>query len=195
MRVALVGAGGHAKALVEALLAQGHRIEVYVDLLESDWLDARRVTSDRDLSDTRLAVIIGFGGTTPSALVKRLAVLRRYLARGFEAPAVVHPAATVSRSARLGAGVCIIAGAVIQPATNLGMGVIVNTNAVVDHDSAVAEGSHVAPGAVVLGGCKVGGCAMIGAGAVVLQGASVPDRTLVRAASLWRRKSVKKRRS
>lgn len=193
MKFALIGAGGHAKALVEALHSQGHRIVLYVDPRAADWLDARRLADDRELDDKRLALVFGFGATTPRALAARLGIVRGYLARGFKAPPIVHPAASVSKSARLGAGAAVVAGATVMPATEIGVGAIVNTNASVDHDSTVGHGAHVAPGAVVLGGCRIGDCAMVGAGSVLLQGTAVPKKTLVRATSLWRGAQLKKR--
>jgi sugar O-acyltransferase (sialic acid O-acetyltransferase NeuD family) len=177
----LVGAGGHARALVEALGARGLALSAYVDRAECAWLPGLRRYDNDDASKDHDedGFVLGIGAVNPDGLARRLELFRRYAARGWTAPAVVHPAAVVSVSAALGAGSHILAAAVVQPGTAIGAAAIVNTGAIVEHDSTVGEGAHVAPGAIVLGGVRVGACAMIGAGAVVLQGASVPDRALV----------------
>lgn len=194
MRVLLIGAGGHAKAVVEAIRGRGGSVEAYVDPRPAAWLEARRIEADDAVEPgpTRppkrgggqVAVVIGLGGVTAQALVTRLALFDSYLARGFPAPPVVHAAAHVSAEAELGPGAVVLAGAVVQPGVRVERGAIINTGAIVEHDSAIGPGSHIAPGAVVLGGCRIGACSVIGAGAVILPGARIKDRALVPAATL-----------
>jgi sugar O-acyltransferase (sialic acid O-acetyltransferase NeuD family) len=183
----LVGAGGHAKALVEALAAAGIAVTAYVDRENCTWLPGlRRYGSDDSPADHDAdGFVLGMGAVNPEGLARRLDLFRRYAARGWAAPAVVHAAAVVSATATLGEGSQTLAGAIVQPGAVIGTAAIVNTGAIVEHDSRVGDGAHVAPGAIVLGDVRVGICAMIGAGAVVLQGASVPDRTLVPANSRY----------
>lgn len=184
----LVGAGGHAKAIVETIRSQGGDIDAYVDERTVDWLAARRIPGDAEAiaASARPPIAIGFGATSPNALRRRLALVRRYLDAGFSAPPVVHPVAFVSASARLESAVVVLGGAVVQPAASIGTGAIVNSRALVEHDSVIGAGAHVAPGAIVLGGCKVGDCAMLGAGSVLIQGGSLADFALVPAAALSR---------
>jgi sugar O-acyltransferase (sialic acid O-acetyltransferase NeuD family) len=182
----LVGAGGHAKVLAEILEKAGARLSAYVDVRESTWLDARRYADDGSFSDLSHAVVVGMAGIRAAQLRRRLAIADGWIGRGFELPPVVHPAAWVSRSAVLGPGVQILAGAIVQPGARLGRGAIVNSASVVEHDAVVGPGCHLAPGSVVLADSKVGACAMIGANAVVLRGTEVPDDSLVRSLELYR---------
>jgi sugar O-acyltransferase (sialic acid O-acetyltransferase NeuD family) len=185
VKVVIVGAGGHAKALVEGLTAKGARIVAYVDPLPAPWLDARHCRSDDEFDDREALAVIGIGGTKPDELARRCGIAKAWRERGFAMPAVVHPTAIVSKMARIDDAAQIMAGAIIQPGAVVGGMAIINTGAIVEHDAQVGEGTHVAPGAVVLGAAKVGAAAMIGSNAVVLPGSEVPDRTLVRAGSLW----------
>ena len=179
MACLLIGAGGHAKAVAEAAEAVLGDIIAYVDPRPADWLSAAHVSTDSDIKVNGIPVAIGLGGVTTAQLAKRLALLESYLGRGHCAPAIVHPRAHVSVTARLELGVIVLAGAIVQPSAVVGRGAIINTRAVVEHDSAIGEGAHVAPGAVVLGGCRVGRCAMIGAGAILLPGSIVAEEALV----------------
>jgi sugar O-acyltransferase (sialic acid O-acetyltransferase NeuD family) len=183
--ICLVGAGGHAKAVVEAIQAGPYDLAGYADPREAPWLTVARLL-DADISARRLAVALGVGGLVPAQLRRRLALLDGYLAAGLEAPPVIHPHAVVSPTARIGAGATVLAGAIVQPGAVIGRGAIVNTGAVVEHDSSIGDGAHLAPRAVVLADCAIGGCSMVGAGAVVLRGLVVPPNTLVRAVTLYR---------
>lgn len=189
MNVLLAGAGGHAKAVYEAVVAAGDTVSAYADPRSAGWLAAHHYPDDRaaDDEDPDTAVVVGIGGVTPENLRARLRVLDRYLERGRPAPTVVDRTASVSTTAALGSGVVVLAGAVVQPSADVGRGVIVNTRAVVEHDSVVGAGSHVAPGAVVLADCTIGECVMIGSGAVVLPASAVPDDTLIPALSRYPR--------
>ena len=175
----LAGAGGHARAVLEAIEDAGGRVATYLAPEPSSWLMARHVVSDDAAEPTDGLLALGIGGATPEAHKTRLAMLDDLLGRGFEAPPVIHAAAHVSGSADLGAASAVLAGAVVQPAVEIGRGAIVNSGAIVEHDSMIGAGSHVAPGAIILGDCTIGETCMIGAGSVVLPGSSVPDGALV----------------
>lgn len=181
----LLGAGGHAKALVEAIAELEGTIVAYIDPQPADWLNVRHETEETAVSPEDGSVITGIGGLSPTKLHKRLEMLDRFLTRRFTANALIHPTAHVSASAVLAVGVSILAGAVIQPEAKIGRGVIINTNATVEHDSVVGCGTHIAPGAIVLGDCRIGECCFIGAGAIVFQGRSVPDGTFLPALSSY----------
>lgn len=175
----LLGAGGHAKSLVESIRAAGGSISVYVDPVPSRWLDARHETDEQAVTPEDGNVIVGLGGLSPTKLSARLALLDRFLARDFAATPIIHPAAHVSPSAELSPGVAILGGAVVQPNTKIGRGAIINTGAIIEHDSTIGAGTHIAPGAIVLGDCRIGDCCFIGAGAVMLQSSSTSGQVFV----------------
>lgn len=186
MSVTMIGAGGHARAVAEALVATGSPIDAYVDPNRSDWLDVRHLKSDAEAEVLRPnGFVLGMGGVSPDELWSRRQIFNQYCARGWAPRTVIHPKAFVSSSATLAEGCVVLACAVLQPAVVLGDAVIVNTGAIVEHDSHIGSGTHVAPGAIVLGGSVVGKDCMIGAGAVVLPGARVPDNTFIPATARW----------
>jgi len=174
------------------LSAAGHELVGYVDPNPCEWIDARRWEreSDTDSLPSDVGIALGIGGVTPDELRKRCELLWRYLGLGRAAPPIVHPRAVVSKTASLGQGCEIMAGAVIQAASTIGEGVIVNTGAIIEHGTTVGMGTHIAPGTIILGAVKVGAFAMIGAGAVVLPGACISEGALVRAATRFPAKSA-----
>lgn len=176
--IVLIGAGGHARMVVDALQASGIRIALVIDPIKPAWLDAEHSADDTAIP-AAASVVIGIGGVTLGELRKRLALLQALTARGHQAPTVIHPSAVVSSSATIGPGSQIAAAAIVQAFARIGTGVIVNTGAIVEHDAAVGDGCHIAPGAIVLGGAVVGATSMIGAGAVVLPQAHVVAGSMV----------------
>jgi UDP-perosamine 4-acetyltransferase len=192
VRVIGLGAGGHAKVLLEALEALGgYDVVGFLDPRRELW--GTEVHGVEVLGDDALlgptydggvsSAFIGLGGAADTRPRRRLYELAR--ASGFDVLRIVHPRAVVSPTARLGDGATVLAAAVVNADAHLGENVTVNTAAVVEHDCRlgdhvhvasgatlasgvdVEEGVHVGAGATVLGGTRVGAGAVIGAGAVV----------------------------
>lgn len=180
----LIGAGGHARQLVEIVESDGGRIVSYSDPRPADWLyDVPRVDTDDALDPTKGRAILGLGGVDLETLIRRLALFETLAARGFRFASLLHATATISISATVSAGASVLTRAVVNAAAWIGPAAIVNTGAIVEHDARIGAGAHIAPGAIVLGGARIGRAAMIGAGAVILPAAEIPDGAIVAAAT------------
>lgn len=184
--VIVIGGGGHAKVLIEALRRSG--IEV-LGLTDPDPKGAaRRIPGVPVLGDDgalaahppgTVELVNGVGSTGDTG--PRRAVFERWRERGYGFATVVHPSAVVAPDAALAEGAQVMAGAVIQPGVSVGADAIVNTGAVVDHDCAIGEHAHIAPGAVLSGGVTVGAGAHVGTGAAVVQGVEIGAGAVVAA--------------
>jgi len=190
-RVVGLGAGGHAKVMIEALrLAGGVEIVALLDANPS--LHGTRVAGvevlggDERLDEIRAAgtthAFIGVGGARSNE--PRRAVFERARAHGFSLVTAVHPSAVVSASASLGEGAAVLARAVVNADAVLGRNVIVNTAAIVEHDCRVGDHAHIASGARLAGGVTIAAGAHIGLGASVRQGISVGAAALVGAGAV-----------
>lgn len=185
--ILLIGAGGHGKVVVDAML----RVGTLRDTIEV-------VDDDQLLGGTSiLGLEVRFDSRRPRpARCFHVAVgdcaVRQQLhgeqvARGRLPITVAHPDASISPFATIAAGAFIAAGAVVGPSASIGSGTIVNHGAVVDHDCVVGEFSHVAPNATLGGAVTVGAGVLIGAGATVLPGLSIGDSSIVGAGTVVRR--------
>lgn len=178
--VIVVGAGGHAKVVIDTLYAMGRTVHgcTDVDAVRHgyDVLGAPILGDDGmlvDLGPHEVEIALGMGAPTVEVGIRRLALARDLAARGFHFPAVVHPTATVAPDVQVGDGAQIMAGGVVQPGTYIGAFAVVNTRASIDHDGRVEDGAHVAPGAVLGGTVCVGEGALVGLGSSVLPGVSI----------------------
>jgi sugar O-acyltransferase (sialic acid O-acetyltransferase NeuD family) len=186
VRVIGLGAGGHAKVVLEALAAMGgHEVVGLLDPRRELWgtrVGGVEVLGGDDLlgrqyDDGVSHAFIGVGGTGDTRPRRRLYELVR--ARGLEVVSAVHPTATVSPSARVGPGATILAASVVGTEAALGEDVIVNSGAVVEHDCRIGDHVHVATGARLASGVEVGDGAHVGVGATVIQGVAIGAGALV----------------
>ncbi len=189
IRVIGVGAGGHAKVLMDILRQDGrYEIVGLVDprLVGQSIAGVAVMGGDEQLEHFRrqgvTAAFIGIGGVGDNTLRRR--VYEQVRAAGFAVVNAVHPRAIVAPSVHLDSGIAIMAGAILNPDTHLGANVIVNTGAIVDHDCHIGAHTHISPGAVLSGGVRTGVSAHIGVGATVRQGIVVGDGAVVGAGAV-----------
>jgi sugar O-acyltransferase (sialic acid O-acetyltransferase NeuD family) len=169
-RIVLLGGGGHAAVVADALDAAGIPVAGYIDDRPGPVPPAaapHRGGFDPlpDLDPECEAIHAATGD--PDLRRRWLRAARR---RGLDIVTVVHPAAVVAASALLGRGAFVGPRAVVNARARIGPGAIVNTAAVVEHDAVVGAFAHIGPTAVLAGGVRIGRGALVGMGALVLPG-------------------------
>lgn len=181
----IVGAGGHARVVMDALLCNADTQNSYVfadddvALHGVEMLGIAVLGASTQLIQigTRFHVAVGTNRT-------REILFRRFVDVGGVPFLVTHPSACVSQFANVSEGSFLAARAVVAPGSVIGKGVIINHSAVVDHDCRVGDFSHVAPGATLAGGVVLGRGVLIGAGARVLPGISIGAEAVIGAGAV-----------
>jgi acetyltransferase EpsM len=174
MRIAVAGAGGHAKVVADALLA-GEQGE-FAGFLDNDpasW-------GSHILGYPVLGPVTAWSGKKIDGIVVavgenagRKRVFEQLMAAGATLVSVVHPRAVLGRGVRLGRGAVALANVVVNAGSSIGDNVILNTACSVDHDNEIASHVHLAPGVHTAGGVRVGEGAFVGIGASVLPNISI----------------------
>ena len=181
----IVGAGGHARVVMDAfLLSYSKPVRAAFadddDLLWGTALLGCPVIGSAEAvvrSGVRFHVAVGHNST-------RRRLMEHLLEAGGLPFEVVHPESCVSRFASIGCGSFIAGGAVVAPMATIGDGVVVNHGAIVDHDCCVGDFAHIAPNASLAGGARVGSQALVGAGSRLMAGVSVGDNAVVGAGAV-----------
>jgi sugar O-acyltransferase (sialic acid O-acetyltransferase NeuD family) len=187
-RVFVYGAGGHGKVVADILISKGCReLAGFVDdreelrgtnvlglpvLGNGEWLL-------EEAANSCLTIALGVGDNS-----SRHSIMERCSRSGIEVVTLVHPAATVARSAHLGRGTVVMAGAIINPKATIGTAVIVNTGAVLEHDVNISDYAHVAPKSAMGGASGLGAFSHLGMGATVLQCVQIGSHTIVGAGAV-----------
>lgn len=167
-RVAVLGAGGHGKVVADVALCAGLNLIAFVD--DSTAKAGTRIWDVPVMSWTEfvggsknVGIALGIGDNE-----SRQKAAARIHAESFPLVTLIHPAATIARTAMLGAGTVVMAGGAVNPDAVVGTGCIVNTGAVVEHDCVLGEFAHLSPNAALGGGVSIGARTHLGVGAVVL---------------------------
>ena len=188
-KVVIWGASGHALVVADILRLMGnYAIVGYLDSINAhrcgESFGGVSILGGREhLEDIKR------GGVNNLALgvgdcKARLELVNVAMNLGFNLITAVHPSATVSTSACIGAGSVLCAGSVVNPEARLGQAVIVNTCASVDHECVIEDGVHISPGAHLAGKVTVGRGTTLGVGSVARDGISIGERCIIGAGSV-----------
>lgn len=182
--VVVVGAGGHARVVVEALPPRTVAGHLSPEPSDDPRLGAHLGDDDAiaALTGEGHAFALGLGFVDAAGATRRARLLD--LLADAELATIVHPAATVSPTTAVGAGTFVAAAAVLGTDVRVGRAAIVNTGALVDHDCVIGDNVHVAPGATLSGGVAVGANTLVGVGATVVQGVTIGTGVVVGAGAV-----------
>jgi UDP-perosamine 4-acetyltransferase len=184
-RAIVVGGGGHARVLVDAV-EDMQEIELvgFVSANKGELLygypclgsdEVLPMIYESGISHALLAIGDNRGRKSAMAALKR---------HGFTLINVISRGAQVSKYAQIGTGVAILPGGIVNANAKLSDAVIVNTNASVDHDCILGECVHVGPGASVAGGVRLDDGVFLGAGSSIVPRVSIGAWTVVGAGAV-----------
>lgn len=174
-KLIIVGAGGHARSVIDlALQNNNYELVGCLDSKAGDVLGIPVIGSDLDLANTFASgvknIFIAIGDNHIRHDLFNLAE-----SIGFEPVNIISNQAVISPRAKLGKGICVMAGAVINVNAEIGDNCIVNTHSSIDHDCQVGKSSHVAPGVALSGNVRMGEGAHIGTGAAVIDNITIGE--------------------
>lgn len=138
-KVVLIGAGGHARVVLDAAL-YGKDLEV-VGFLDDGDIDEilgvkklGNISSIENFKEYKFHIAIG-NNSFRKELAEKIGVENLI--------SIVHPSSIISRDAEIMNGAYIGANTVINSRAFIGNGVIVNTASIVEHDSVLEDYSHL----------------------------------------------------
>lgn len=186
----LLGAGGHAKVIVDMLILIGAKIGGYHDYQSAEWIDNINIPRISDgeinsLCKQKSQLCMAFLGRNAEDLKKRLDKMKAYQLQGAIFPIIIHPKSIVSESAKLMSGVQVLAGAVINALSTINNGAVINTGSIVEHDVIIGNGVHIAPRSTVLGAAQIGDNSYLGSGCTIIQGCSLKENSFIKSGLIY----------
>lgn len=184
----IIGAGDHAKVLLDILLDQGEKVIGLADksVSKGTVIYGVPVIGDDEAvlkyNAECVELVNGIGSIGSTALREKLYGF--YKTKGYVFKTVIHRSAVVSSRAVLCEGVQVLAGAVITTEAKIGEDTVVNSNASVDHACEIGKHCHIAPGCTLSGFVTVGDNTHIGTGSSVIQGVKIGSNVLLGAGSV-----------
>jgi sugar O-acyltransferase (sialic acid O-acetyltransferase NeuD family) len=184
----IVGAGGHARVLIDVLASRGITPIGVVDpraepgtlvagisvLGDDSWLDTHR--------EDDLRVVVGLGST--GSVAARESVFESLRAKGLVVVGCVHASVIFGADCRINATAQVLPGCVINNSATIGANTVIYSGSIIEHDCIIDDHAYLSPGVTLCGGVHVGTRSFIGAGATVLQGVRIGAHAVVAAGAV-----------
>ena len=179
----IIGAGGYGRVIADIAQKLGtYKTVSFLDDGTSKTVMGLPVvgkTSDAEKYVGAADVFVAIGDSQA-----RKDFMERLLAMGANVPVLIHPSAVIGACVEIGAGTAVMAGAVINPCSRLGKGVILNTRSSVDHDCVIGDYCHISVGVCVAGTVELGHKVCLDAGVTVNHNVKICDNCIIGAGAV-----------
>jgi len=183
-RLLVIGAGGHARVVIDIARAAGFDPSAALDPSEvGSVCNGVKVIGGDDLAEREYSLGMRSAVVAIGDNRLRMKLGQRLRTIGFALPPLIHPSAMLSPSARVGEGSVVMPLAIINASAAIGEMVIINSGAIIEHDCKIGDGAHVAPGCCLGGTVSVGTGTLVGIGSVVRPEAQIGDFAVIGAGS------------
>jgi sugar O-acyltransferase (sialic acid O-acetyltransferase NeuD family) len=184
-RLIIIGAGGHGKVVADCAEATEYFSEiVFLDGLYPEVTKVEHwpvIGKGDDLSllaDANSVFFVAIGNNQTRA--KLMTAINNVAG---EITTLIHPSAVISPYVTIGAGTLVCANVVINIASNIGQGCIINTSTSVDHDCEIDDFVHLAPGTKLAGTIHIGEYSFVGIGGVIIPSLAIGKHCILGAGS------------
>jgi UDP-perosamine 4-acetyltransferase len=190
MKLLIVGAGGHARSVLDIASQVGEYSQI--SCIDSSYPSVRLVPGFEDVpiigtdSDMELLFKQGYRHVFVALGDNKIRNKLFYSAvsLGYEPVNIISRSAIISPRAKLGKGICVMAGAVINVNADVGDNCIINTRCSIDHDCYISESCHIAPGVTLSGNVRINQGTWVGTGASVKDGITIGSWSYIGAGSV-----------
>ena len=180
--VIVLGAGGHAKVIIDILSQKKINILGMATLNNSKKANYDfKIFSDEEVIanfDSEEINLVNGLGSLPNDN-KRYELSKKYLDFGYKFINIIHTSSIISKSTKILDGAQIMAGVIIGPGCKVGEGTIVNSQSSIDHDCEIENYSHICPGVVCSGNVKIGSFVHISTGVSIINNISIGDNSII----------------
>ncbi len=179
--VAVIGAGGHARSLLQLLQECGYCADKIVDFnsleVEAEKINDISVVDKNFELDLVTPVVLAIGDNHARQKIYTLQgnVLSENL---------ISPSAAISAMSQIGCSNQIFTNTVINTNTVIGENNIINTGAIIEHECKIGSHNHISVGTVLAGRVIVGDYCFIGANSTVIENVKICSNVIVGAGSV-----------
>jgi UDP-hydrolysing UDP-N-acetyl-D-glucosamine 2-epimerase len=164
--IAIIGGGGHSRVIIDALYESSENIKIigfYDDNINcEEYRNIKRLGKIDEINNKdEIYYICGIGN-----LKIRKKIIEKL--NGINWINVIHPSSIISDTVKLGKGIFINAGTIINSKAYIKNHCIINTNSVIEHDVSIGVNCHIAPSVTICGHVTIKEQTFIGVGSKVI---------------------------
>ncbi|WP_198027628.1 acetyltransferase [Seonamhaeicola sp. S2-3] len=188
--IVIIGASGHARVIID-ILERNNQYNI-VGLIDSfkpvgSYIYNYKILGrEKDIPNLKKThnfrhgiIAIGDNWTRKKIHEKIVKIAPR-----FKFINAIHPTAVIGKDVKIGKGVVVVAGSIINSNAVIGDFCIINTKASLGHDSQLKKYASLAPNSTIGGNVKIGTCTAICLSASIIQDITIGKHCIIGASSL-----------
>jgi sugar O-acyltransferase (sialic acid O-acetyltransferase NeuD family) len=186
--VILIGSGGHAKVVIDIIELE-NKYKIYGILTNDNvknFCGYKVLGNDEKLLELIKKgiknVAIGIGGFRDNILREK--IYNKVFSLNFNIINAIHPSAIIARTAKLGNGVVIFAGVIINPDVKIFNNIIIATGSVIDHETTIENHCLISAGVTVGANVLIKEGSLCALGAKIISQKIIGKRVLIAAGSV-----------
>jgi sugar O-acyltransferase (sialic acid O-acetyltransferase NeuD family) len=189
-KIIIIGASGHAKVVADIIEKNG-KYEIF------GFIDTYKQIGTKILgyqiigNETQIPYLMkkedikqGIIAIGDNWVRKQMFMKIRTIAPDFDFISAIHPSARISNSAIIKKGTVIMAGAIVNSDSKIGIFSIVNSMSSLGHDGNMLDFSSLSSGVVIGGNVTIGKYTAISIGATIINNISIGKHTVVGAGAV-----------
>lgn len=189
-KIVVIGASGHAKVIIDIIEKEG-KYEV-LGLIDSYKEKGRKTFGYAMLGTEKILPQLiedenlygGILAIGDNFVRKELFYKIHEIQPDFKYINAIHPQAIIGAKVKIGKGVVIMPGVIVNTLSKIDDFCILNTKSTLDHECKMRKFSSLGPGTNVGGNVGIGECTAISLGAKVIENINIGKHTVVGAGSL-----------
>lgn len=174
MKIYIYGASGHGLVVADIAKVCGYSDIILIDDGYNPYPSFNDIRED-----IATPIALGVGDNRV-----RERLFNRVVKVGFRVISLVHNSAIIGSGVEIGDGAVIMPNVVVNARAKIGRGVILNSGSIIEHESIIDDFAHISPNVALAGNVKVGKITQIGIGSCIIQGVSIGDFCMVGAGSV-----------
>lgn len=180
MKVVIIGGGGFGKEALDILSYSHNEVIGFIDPeLKGKEIQGVKVLGGDEvlvelIKKEKVAAFVAVAKPTA-----RKKIFERVKKLGYKMINVIHPTASISKSAKIGEGNIVYGGVTINTLVSIGDGCLINSNVSIGHETKLGNFVNLNPGVNIGGKILIKDGAYIGIGADAIEEVTIGENTIV----------------
>lgn len=182
--IALIGAGGHCKVVIDIIneLNNYNIVGIFDDKKVGIFCGFKILGNIYEINTHNINILIDVYVITIGNDEIRKQLYEQYTHLSW--CTLIHPKSVISKNVVIGIGSVICASAVIQTEVQIGKHCIINTNCNIDHESFIGDFCSICPGSTICGQTNIGNVTFIGANSTIINCINIGSYCIIGAGSV-----------
>jgi sugar O-acyltransferase (sialic acid O-acetyltransferase NeuD family) len=186
--IIIIGSGGHSRIVSEIAILLKYNVKGILDInfkkkKTKEFINSIPVLGGEEelkkFDNKSLKLFIAIGDCK-----LRKIKYDYYSNLGFEFVNLIHPLVSISKSIKIGSGVMIASGAIINSNVQIKNNVIINSGSIIEHEVIIGNHCHCGPGSIIAGRVKISDGVFLGIGSKIIDNLSIGSNSILGAGSV-----------